>query len=106
MDIGRSFYEKPPDAKQLAAWGLKPSDYPEQTIDIWPAHVNAYRLFAQVTTQWRVGLNGATGLDYSAVLSVLDRTHADKTADERMDIFRDMQVIERGALTEMHTNKS
>ncbi|RQO83484.1 DUF1799 domain-containing protein [Acidovorax sp. FJL06] len=102
-DIGRAIYEKPPDAKKLAVWGLKPSDYPDKIVEIWPEHVDAYRSFVAVSTQWRVGgMGGAPGLDYQAVFSTLASMHRGKSDAERDAIFADLQLIERAALDEMN----
>lgn len=103
MDIGRAIYEKPPDAKKLAVWGLKPSDYPDKIVEIWPEHFDAYRSFVAVSTQWRVGgMGGAPGLDYQAVFATLASLHRNKTEAERDAIFAELQVIERAALDEMN----
>ncbi|MGV3679924.1 MAG: DUF1799 domain-containing protein [Acidovorax sp.] len=99
--IGRAPYEKAPDEKELAAWGLKLTDFPEKDVEVWPEHVNACLFFCAVSTQWRVGMGGATGLDYPAVFGTLDRLHRDKTPEERDAIFADLQVIERSALEAM-----
>ena len=34
---------------------------------LWPENERAWRLWLQVQTQWRVGLDGKTGLDYAGV---------------------------------------
>ena len=79
---------------------MKRSDYPEKTVEVWPEHIDPCLLFSNVSTQWRLGMGGATGLDYPAVFATLDRLHRDKTPEERDVIFSDMQTIERGALAE------
>lgn len=80
---------------------MRLADFPEKLVEIWPEHIDACVLFSSVSTQWRVGMGGATGLDYPAVFATLDRIHRDKTDAERDAIFADVQVIERGALEEM-----
>lgn len=51
-------------------------------------------------TQWRIGMNGRTGLDYSALTEVWARC---KVPDEkRDDVFLDLQVIENAALEAMY----
>lgn len=44
-------------------------------------------------------MGGATGLDYTAVLSVIDRAH--KSRKRRDALFADVQVMETAALKEM-----
>ncbi|EJE49574.1 Phage related hypothetical protein (DUF1799) [Acidovorax sp. CF316] len=83
---------------------MRPSDFPEKDVEVWPEHVDACLLFCSVSTQWRVGMGGATGLDYPAVFATLDRMYRGKTDEQRDAIFADLQVIERAALE--HLNES
>ena len=64
--------------------------------EVWPENWPAWSLFCQVSTQWRVGMGGATGLDYGAIYPLLDRIAQD--AAEWMDLFDDLQVLEGAAL--------
>ena len=52
-----------------------------------------------MTTQWRIGMNGATGLDYSALPAVMELMGMDP--EEKPQIFRDVRVMEREALAVM-----
>lgn len=52
-------------------------------------------------TQWRVGVSGCTGLDYSALPEMWRRFRV--APDERDDIFADLQTMELAALDAMHT---
>ncbi len=36
---------------------------------LWPEHVDAFNLFCDLGTQWRTGVDGITGLDYTAVVA-------------------------------------
>lgn len=82
---------------------MKPSDYPDKIVEIWPEHFDAYRSFVAVSTQWRVGgMGGAPGLDYQAVFATLASMHRGKSDAERDAIFADLQLIERAALEEMN----
>lgn len=102
MDIGRALYEKPPDEKKLAAFGLRLSDYPDKLFEVWEEHADAYISFVELSTQWQVaGMGGATGLNYASILPALDRMHRGKTEEERDAIFAGIRLIERGALEEM-----
>lgn len=49
-------------------------------------------------------MGGATGLDYGAIYPLLDRSAQD--AAEWMDLFDDLQVLERAALKQMSENRS
>lgn len=52
-----------------------------------------------MTTQWRSGMSGPTGLDYSALPAVMDLIGLE--GDERTLAFRDVRVMEREALAVM-----
>lgn len=52
-----------------------------------------------MTTQWRIGMNGATGLDYSALPAVMDMLGLE--GEDRSQAFRDVRVMEREALAVM-----
>lgn len=58
---------------------------------------NAIQLFLSVSTQWvRAGMDGSVvGLNYQSVEFVLKLYKAKK----RAEVFSDLQLIERGALT-------
>jgi hypothetical protein len=88
----------------MAYWRLQPeeSDQPEPVektteFPLWPENAEAWRIFLQLTTQWRHGFNGPTGLDYTAVLAHLrdgDRVPHRK----REGIYSSIRAIERGVL--------
>ena len=73
-------------------------------MEVWPDNHAAFNLFNTIGTQWRVGMGGATGLDYGAIYPLLDRIAQD--AAEWMDLFDDLQVLERAALKQMSENRS
>lgn len=52
-----------------------------------------------MTTQWRIGMNGATGLDYSSLPAVMDMLGLE--GEDRSQAFRDVRVMEREALAVM-----
>lgn len=58
-----------PDAEQLAEFGLAPEDY-EQYFDVHPENWDRVQLFRELSTQWRHGMSGPTGLDYASITSV------------------------------------
>lgn len=61
-------------------------------------------MFDSVFTQWRVGMGGPTGLDYSAVYPLLGR--AAKDPQEWDEMFSDIQVMEGAALKQMSDNRA
>lgn len=53
-------------------------------------------MFLALQAQWRVGMNGATGLDYAALPAVLDLCGVRKK--KRPDVFWALRVMEGEAL--------
>lgn len=51
-------------------------------------------------TQWRFGMSGATGMDYSVLPEMWRRMRV--PVDERDQVFSDLQVMEAAALAAMH----
>ncbi|WP_292041438.1 DUF1799 domain-containing protein [Massilia sp. UBA6681] len=91
-------YTSAPSAAELAAAGLTEDDL-DIGADIWPENLQAYELFSALRTQWRVGMAGATGLDYNAVPTVL-RLQGVPRADWSQ-LFEDIRVMESAALPAM-----
>lgn len=58
------------------------------------------QLFQRLSTQWLVGMNGATGLNYPSLYPLLDRLYPDDPA-EWGRLFDEIQLMERAALKEM-----
>ena len=85
-------------AEQMAAGGYEPEDF--EPFEVWPENWPAWLLFCRLRTQWRVGMNGATGLVYASVLALIDR-QTDLTQRERDELFEDIQSMELAALDEM-----
>ncbi|MPQ85507.1 hypothetical protein F0170_16815 [Pseudomonas sp. MAFF 730085] len=91
-------YEPPPSAEQLAAFGLDASDM-EEAFEVWPCVWPAFRLFDGLSTQWRTGACGATGIDYTAITSVAELIGMKKK--QLREIFPDLQIMEAEALLVM-----
>lgn len=50
-----------------------PAPAGEQQVEyLWPENVTAWRCWQEMQTQWRVGVAGATGLDYAGVVAYID----------------------------------
>ena len=63
---------------------------------VWPDNVAAVDVFIAMSTQWRVGMSGATGLDYG-VLPVVMR-HAGIKRSAQAAVFADLRILESAAL--------
>lgn len=68
-------------------------------VDIWPENERAFVLFADLRTQWRVGMGGAVGLDYGVMFHKMDRMGL--TLEEYDELEDQMRVLEGAALEEM-----
>lgn len=58
---------------------------------LWPENWRTWCLWLDLRTQWRVGMAGATGLDYAAVLAVIDRRYPRRKREEAFDAIRGME---------------
>ena len=99
-----AFYRVKPTAESnpflagLAAVGT------EKMVEVWPENWPAFVLFSRVNTQWRVGMGGASGLDYSAVYPLIDRQNL--PPNEWDQIFTDIQTLEAAALATMNEKQN
>lgn len=88
----------------LKAFGLTADDYKttaatESAIEVYPENIHAVLLFNELSTQWRTGFSGATGLDYNVLFHKLDRL---KLPDDEYQIYEsDIRIMEFSALKEM-----
>lgn len=79
----------------MAYWGLTLEDVADDNacVEVWPDIWPVVVLFTALTTQWRIGPAGPTGLDYSALPFVM-RMHGiarDKWPDT-LDALRVMEI--------------
>lgn len=89
------------DEAGLSAFGLLGA-LEEEEVEVWPQNWRAVKLFIAVSTQWRVGMGGATGLDYAAVAAAMDMQGIKKKARNRL--FADVRIME-AAVLEMWSEK-
>lgn len=87
-------------AQQAAAMGLPVELLAEADgyadVEVYPDNWPALWLFRDLATQWRVGMGGATGLDYAALPAVMDLRGVPQA--ERAELFDCLQVLEAEAL--------
>jgi hypothetical protein len=60
-------------------------------------------VFIAMSTQWRTGMNGATGLDYCALPEIWRRTKT--PPKDRDEVFNDLRTMEDAALETMRKAK-
>jgi hypothetical protein len=66
---------------------------------VWPDNLPAVNVFVALSTQWRTGFSGATGLDYTAVPVVLRLQQLPRS--DWPDTFDALRVLEGEALAVM-----
>lgn len=84
-------------------FGLEVGDV-DDSIELWATNAKSFSVFEAMGTQWRMGMAGATGLDYQALPVVLEMAGLKKRKD-RTAIFADLRVMEREALRTMADNR-
>jgi len=72
-------------------------------VEVWPDNAPSLNVFIAMSTQWRVGMSGATGLDYAALPGVMRLIGV--SAAERADVFDDIRIMEDAALGKMREDK-
>ncbi len=72
-------------------------------VEVWPDNLIAVNVFIAMSTQWRTGYAGPTGLDYAALPAVLRLTGV--PAAERAGVFDALRAMEDAALETMRKSK-
>ena len=83
----------------MAAFGLKPEDIPDEIIEVFPDNWKPFVVFDFMSTQWRSGGFGATGLDYNVIPLALEALEIERS--ELGVILQDLRVLEAEALKVM-----
>lgn len=90
-------YDPGPSDEELFALGLLREDVADtSTLEVWPENWIPYKVFSEVSTQWRVGPGGRVGLDYLAVNWLMNLTKIKQK--KRFEILKAIQVMEYSAL--------
>jgi hypothetical protein len=79
-------------------FGLTAGDF-DDVIEVWPDNWPSFAVMEAMTTQWRVGAGGATGLDYGVLPDVMRLGAIPK--EHRAAVFHDVRVMELEALAVM-----
>lgn len=83
----------------LSFFGLTKEDMPDEIVEVFPDNWKAFLTFDAMSTQWRCGAIGATGLDYNCLPLVAQSVGVKKK--ELPDILGDIRVLESEALKVM-----
>lgn len=74
-----------------------------QVVEVWPDNILAVNTFIAMSTQWRVGAMGATGLDYNAMPVVMRMIGIPPAS--RASVFEDVRTMEDAALILIRESK-
>lgn len=75
---------------------------PEPSFIVLHDNWDAWLFYVSISTQWRIGMQGATGLDYTAVIAVIKLNITKRKHQQRM--LENMQLIERGIINQRERN--
>lgn len=92
-------YDSGPSDKELEAFGLTRDDIAQGEMEVWSENWLPFLIFKDLVRQWRVGMGGPTGLDYSALPFVFDLHEVKKK--KRREVFAALRVMEDEALSVM-----
>lgn len=70
---------------------------------MWPDNLPAVNVLISMATQWRVGMSGATGLDYNVLPSVFQLVGIPRK--QWPDTFECIRVLEAEALAMMEESR-
>lgn len=91
-------YDSGPDQAELDAIGLTREDVTETSdFEVWPENWVPFQVFSEVSTQWRMGPGGPTGLDYGEVRWVMKLLKVKNP----YRVLQAIQVLESSALRVM-----
>lgn len=80
------------------------ADIPDEEYEVWPDNWPAFLLFEAMSTQWRVGMGGAVGLDYNAIKPVASMIGLKRTG--LTQAFPDLRMMEAEALLVMSESRT
>lgn len=100
--MSQALYSPAAPPEQLALFGLSSVDL-DETVEILPDNWPAFIVMEAMGTQWRTGMGGASGLDYSVVPAVMSLVNIPKKT--RNQVFHDLRVMEAEALLVMSESK-
>ena len=70
-------------------------------FEVWPENWTAVRVFSMLSTQWRHGFAGPTGLDYNAIDVVVEKSGLSEDVRDDDHFFDSIRVLEGAALEKM-----
>lgn len=91
-----------PTKSEMLAWGFAEDDINEP-VDVWPENWSSWRLFTEMSGQWRLApMGGKYAMDYGVLFMRMERMNL---ADEDWEgLFLDVRVLEAAALEQISLN--
>lgn len=90
-------------AAKAAAAGYQ-FEHAEFEIPVWEENLPVVQILIDMRRQLNVSMGGAVGFIYASLYPLLDRVFPDP--DQWMEAFRDFQVMESVAITELSAKKA
>lgn len=94
--MGAALYTPGPSEAEAARFGLTVDEASGPPVEVWPDNLHTVNSFISLSTQWRVGMNGPTGLDYGAVPVVMRMAGIPRA--DWPEVFDGLRVMEDAAL--------
>lgn len=88
-----------PSAEEMEQFGFTEDDFASDAVDIFPDNLLAFNVFSAISTQWRHGMSGVTGLDYGSLPDIFRMMAISRS--EWPDLFSDIRTMEHAALVEI-----
>lgn len=101
--VAKALYTPGPTEEEAQAYGLTVEEASGPPVEVWPDNLEAVNVFIAMSTQWRIGMAGPTGLDYTALAHTM-RLCGVKAAD-RASVFAEVRTLEDAALETLRAAK-
>lgn len=93
-------YDSGPSDEELNAIGVRREDVTDKsTFEVWPENWTPFEVFAEMGTQWRIGANGPTGLDYNVAFRLMDLQGFKNK--KQLEVVRALRIMESAAIKQM-----
>jgi hypothetical protein len=91
-------YDSGPSDAELQAIGILREDVIDRSdFEVWPENWLPFKVFSEVSSQWRMGQGGPIGLDYLAVKWVMSLMKVKR----KYEVLRAIRIMESSAITQM-----
>lgn len=104
--MAAALFDPGPSKKERAAakaWDMDDDEIDGPPVQVWPENEQSVCVFLTMRTQWRTGMGGPTGMDYSALPFVWRQLRVPE--EEQDAVFADLQVMEVAALNAAHADR-